>query len=414
MDYEAYIEQSLLNIQDLNERKIMRQVFMDVLIPLYKFSEENYKKLEDDLYKEEECTGDSYSIVTGIIDRKKYDITLDSIKLMKQEDSEEKIIDFYHVKEALEQGTKCKLFPIYIRSDYRTIRELEVSNRKYNGVICTDEGEYKAEFELKRNTDYIEQLMELYKVFINNSIPWSTVCAPYLYKIFDVYMVGADNVQGEFINEITIQFEEFEEYIKYDYVPIWNIDTVNLKSSVVPTPCNDQLHYQHIIFKERLDSASYLVLNSDVYLVNQQRKDGDLIITCSEENPVNWQLLKICNNPEIICDELLFSNKMMNSSYIKRVRTKADLKKFINELGYSKYLKLRDISINNDYIGSCETYSMDGYIAEEIKLSNNKNILLFEFENLMVDLYLSQDILSYIVTRLQWEYPEFQCIGKFV
>ena len=70
MDYEAYIEQSLLNIQDLNERKIMRQVFMDVLIPLYKFSEENYKKLEDDLYKEEECTGDSYSIVTGIIDRK--------------------------------------------------------------------------------------------------------------------------------------------------------------------------------------------------------------------------------------------------------------------------------------------------------------------------------------------------------
>ena len=104
---------------------------------------------------------------------------------------------------------------------------------------------------------------------------------------------------------------------------------------------------------------------------------------------------------------------MMNSSYIKRVRTKADLKKFINELGYSKYLKLRDISINNDYIGSCETYSMDGYIAEEIKLSNNKNILLFEFENLMVDLYLSQDILSYIVTRLQWEYPEFQCIGKF-
>ena len=57
---------------------------------------------------------------------------------------------------------------------------------------------------------------------------------------------------------------------------------------------------------------------------------------------------------------------------------------------------------------------MDGYIAEEIKLSNNKNILLFEFENLMVDLYLSCDILSYIVTRLQWEYPEFQCIGKFV
>lgn len=414
MNYEAYIEKSLLDIQDLNERKIMRQVFLDVLIPLYRFSEEKYQKLENDLYNEEESMGDSYSIVTGIINRRQYDITLDTIKLMKQEDIEEKTINLSDVKEALEQGTRCKLFHIYVGCDYRTICKLEASKRKFKGLIRTDFGEYKAEFELKRNTAYIEQLMELYNVFINNSIPWSTVCAPYLYKIFDVYMVGADKVEGEAINEISIKFEEFEDNIKYDYVPIWNVETIYLKSSVVPIPCNDQLFYQHIIFKERLDKASYLVLNSDVSLVNQQRRDGDLIITCKEENPVEWRLLKIYANPEITCDELLFSNKMMNSSNTRRVRTQADLKRFINELGYSKYMDLNNITIINDYTENRETYSMDGYIREEIKHSNNKNVLMFEFKNLVADMYLSHDILSYIVSKLQWEYPEFECVGKLV
>jgi hypothetical protein len=286
------------------------------------------------------------------------------------------------------------------------------SKRIFKGVIMTSQGEYSAEFEIKRNKEYLKQIESLYAVFLNNKIPWKTVNAAYLYKMFDVTLVTSEKVEGVEIQEIIIDFEEYEKYIFYDYVPIWNLETKLVKTSVYPKACIDQIHYEHLIYNEKLDAGEFIICNSGIQLLNIQRISEDLIITCREKNPVNWKMYKLINDLSVRFDEALLNNQYRISNSI-RVRTKLELEKFVISLGYSSYMELKSINTQEGTRQSLDTYNMDEFIEDEIMLKNNSNMLIFNFESKDRDYYLNRDIMSYLVSRLQWEYPEYHCIGKF-
>lgn len=413
MDFEQYMEKTLLEMQNLDDRKGMRQILQEVLIPLYQYSEKKYQQLEQNVLMEAECTKVSYNIVTGIIDRKKYDVTLEEMKLMNPDDIEEKKVNLTEAMEAIKQKKPYLLFSVFIRADYTTIRRLQYENRRFHGIIRTRTGEYKAVFNLKKNEAYLKQVHELYRIFTKNSIGWKTVCAPYLHKIFDVYLCEAAPTEDEEIEEIVIQFEEFEPFVRYDYVPIWNLQVVQERSSAIPVPCKDQIHYQHQIFRERIEDTDYLVMNEDIPILNQRRVNGDIMITCRESKAVKWKLLKFNRVTKTAIEEVLMHNIGGEEPW-RRVRTKAALAAFIQTLGYSRYMELRNITTCEGDADHSETYQMDDFIIDEIILRNNSHTLIFEFKQMEPDFYLNQDILSYIVSKLQWEYPEYHCVGRFV
>lgn len=413
MDIKEYIENRLLEMQNLEDRKLMRQVLGEVILPLYQYSEERYKELEKKILEEIQGIKPSYDIITGIVDRKKFDITSTFMKLMQPEDIEEKIVDLSEVKSALMQGRTYCLFSVFIKADYPMIRNLMVSDRKFEGAIRTREGEYKARFQLKKKVSYLEQLHQLYRVFLHNAVPWKTVCAPYLHKIFDVYLCETEPLDGDEIEEIIIRFEEYEPFIRYNYVPIWNLEMVQIRTNALPFPCEDQIHYQHQIYKEKLDNGDYLIMNTDIPILDHKRVEGDLIITCKEDLPVEWSLLKFNPETNLSYEELLMNNHGDLPSE-RSIRTRAAIERFIASLGYVKYFMLKDIRVYRGTLSNGETYSMDDFIEDETMLKDNQNTLEFEFTPLESDSYLMHDILSYIITRLQREYPEYQCVGRFV
>lgn len=413
MNFESYIEKSLINMQELKDRAMMRQVFSDVLIPMYQYAEENFKNLELNLQKEEESVKDKYPIITGIVERKLFDITSKDMKLMNVQDSEEKQVDLNKVIESMQQHEECKLFSVFLHTDYRKIQQLEALDKKFSGTIRTEEGEFQGEFRLKKNWDYIKKVWNLYSVFIHNGISWNTVCAPYLFKIYDVCLMNCEQISGTSITEINIDFEAYKSMIKYDYVPIWNLDEVTIKSNALPEPVEDQSFYQHVLYKEKLGDDKYLIMNTDIPILNQRRINGDLYITCREKNAVLWKLLRFSNSSKSKFTEPLFHNHCNDFSG-RGIRTKAGLHKFIHDLGYSEYIQLKNITVLNKIEDDLETYSMDEFLRDEIIFQNNNHTLVFEFESIDKDNYLNQDILSYIVTKLQWEYPEYHCIGKLV
>lgn len=413
MDFEKHIENKLLEMQNLEDRKVMRQILGEVLLPMYQYSEEKFNGLIGSMLEEVDCRKASYDIITGIVDHKKYDVTSTYMKLMNPSDIEEKQVDLTEVRNALMQGNSYSMFSVFIKADYLMLKRLLGSNRKFEGIIRTKEGEYKARFELRRKETYLRQLQQLYRVFLHNSIQWKTVCAPYLYKIFDVYLCESEPLEGVEIEEISIKFEEFEPFIHYDYVPIWNLEKVQVRSSALPVPCEDQIHYQHQIFKERLEDTNYLVMNTEIPILNQRKIKGDLHITCRDSGAIQWTLLKFNPDTNLRYEELLMHNQY-SLPVGRSVRTKAAIEKFVQSLGYTKFLELKGVNTHSGTLNNRDTYSMDDFIEDEIKLKDNQNTLVFEFMKKELEHYLNHDILSYIISTLQREYPEYQCVGRFL
>ena len=51
---------------------------------------------------------------------------------------------------------------------------------------------------------------------MQNAVSWNTVCAPYLYKFFDVKIVKTQCPADEMIQKITVDFEEYKQYAHFD------------------------------------------------------------------------------------------------------------------------------------------------------------------------------------------------------
>lgn len=414
MQFDEYLQQQLLAIDNLEERKIMRRIFESVLIPMQEYCDEKYISLAERMINEQEDAV-QFTIYTGLIHRQKYDVTTENMLPMKKEDLVEKQIDLSMVRKGLIEENHAKLFRVYLELTKSAIAGLLESERFFQGVIITDLGEFPAQFYLKYNQEYLQMVRELYPVFVGNGVEWKTVCAPYLYKFFDVYVTKADDMTGEEIKEIHIEFEEYKDAVSYDLVPLWNLEVISSSTNGYARPCVDQIHYEHMLFKERLGSEQYLVMNSEIEILNQRRVGGDMLITCNTSDNITWKLLKFHEVLNTKWDYPVMGNGCMQESK-KTIRTKAAMEKLISGMGYESYVKLKKIRTEKKELSNLPAYHVDEeFLSDylfEVSMGEKRNVLYFEFEAVNPQDIYTEDILSYLITRLQWAYPEYICIGK--
>ena len=84
---------------------------------------------------------------------------------------------------------------IFIRLGYDRLRQIEQEQRYFRGTIYTDYSEYPMKVVIKKNERYPEKIRDLYRIFEENHVRWKSICAPYIEKIYDVYVV--ENGEGE-------------------------------------------------------------------------------------------------------------------------------------------------------------------------------------------------------------------------
>jgi hypothetical protein len=420
-DIQEYIKKTLLNTDNVEDRRILRDMMNGVFLPLFEYVDSKYDNLEKRVEQDFTGINNRLDIFTGIIEKSRYEMDAHHMYPMSEEDLINTKLNLKEVYREWKKKGKGHLYRVFIDWDYLNLKELINSKRKFSGVIKTEYEEYAAIFEIILNQTYIQQLLELYIVFQRNGIEWRTVCAPYLYKIFDIYLCQTTCPDDEEIESVQIDFQEYKRYIKQGYMPIWNITKIQEKTSTYPELCIDKLHYKHIIYKHRLKpDMEYIVGNTDVRILNVIREDGDFVITCGEKQPQRWPLYVIDKKePEFLTMETFgngykqFSLLDNKASQNKRIRTKAEIEHFIFSMGYERYMELTGIKqVEGDVIPEA-TYCMDSFVEEEIRLHKNTHSLILEFMPKRLDNYLNYDILSYLVTRVQWFYPEFNCIGSF-
>lgn len=417
-DSEKYINDRLLEITDDTERRQLRTIMNSLFTPFYHYMEEKYRHLEQQMWENSNQEKSFFDIITTICHKDKLIAYEDTMFPMLEEDLEKQYISVEELTTCLQEQKECYCYSAYGQMEFEKLQNLWTEKRRFKGKIKTADAEFEAYFILKKNEKYGKKIKELYEIFLRNQIPWHTLQAPYIHKMIDVYIVEASYPEGDKIESIEVDFEEYKEQILFEMIPVWNIGKRKIRSSAYPSFEVDQINFTHIIYSSQLDGkCSYLAANDQVEYWNVRKESGDLCIECKEVEPVTWNLLEI--HSDIQCHYSgaypLMSNARRGQTHTMLTRTLGELRRRIGELQVENYLKFREIQ----KIDSCgwnenNTYSMDGPIQEELQVQTTRPGLLFIFEAADKSNYLNGDVLSYVVSSLQWELREYQCFGKIM
>jgi len=408
-DYKKYIDDRLLEVQDIEERHLLRSVMAEMLIPFYENVEESFKQIENRLFRENCEYERTFQVITGIQERSKIDLSDTGMFPMRIEDLEAQELNISDLIEAMKQGLNYRICSVFLEADYAEIRKLEKSRKVFQAIIKTENGEYPSAVRLTKNCEYLEMIGALYQEFVNNGVEWKTLCTPYLHKIYDIQMISSECPEEENIEEIFVFFEDFEPCVKYNYVPMWNIRNIKLKTNSYPSFCLDRIHYEHCIAGSKLKgNYDYLVAGTRP-LWSVSRRDEDLYIQCDEKLPTEWVLREFCYEFGMRYYELPLM-KNMSSVSSRAVRTIAGAKKMVKDMECDEYIELIDIN-QNVHERDEETYECNGFMIDEIRNNTTGPTLYFEFRACDTDSILTRDIMSYVVSQLQLIYPEFQCKG---
>ena len=143
------------------------------------------------------------------------------------------------------------------------------------------------------------------------------------------------------------------------------------------------------------------------------------------EGSTLWNLLSIIayDKRKIQKYEYEFMTNKVNISFANKlafekpytIKTKTELARVINSFKASNYLKFKDVKLEKKHSKKLkQTYDVNDFIIDEIRADNIKKILVLHFEPVDKDNYLNKDILSFLVSEVQFIYPEYECEGKLL
>lgn len=426
MDSKIY--EKLNDIKDLEDRVLLKKIMNSVFSALEEYSEDRFNELEERVFNEVPYVKEKYNIYSTIVKRDEIDPTDDFLYPILSEDMEDKTYDTKEILKSIEEKKPQNMFKIFMKCDYLIFKEFINNDFEIKGVIETDKKVHEAYFKIVENKQYTEKVSGLYKSFINSNISWTTVNNPYIHKIADVVLVGCKDIiqDDEEIVRIEVDFGEYNKFVEYDMVPIWNVKEVRLKSEGYPTPCMDRVNYEHnVLIEKEGEHNGYLVNyeNPDIKFITFAKKS--IIITLDTDTTVFWDFLCVVSPDrkqnekykyELMTNEvnMNFASKLaFEKPYT--IKTKTELARVINSFKASKKLIFNDVKLQENYEGELnQTYEINDFIIDEIRDENIKKVLILYFKPVNKENYLNNDILSFLVSEVQFLYPEYKCEGRLI
>lgn len=421
---EELIQRQLQQIKDLEQRKILKEVLEQILIPFYESNQQMYQELEEKIKRELSPEIKQYDIFCTLIKKEDFPLFINQFSPVLGQDLEE---TEYELKEnGLLQGIR-----IFLECDYLQLKEMLKEERTFSGTIKRGKNIYKAEFALKLSPSYIEELYHLYQLFVQNNISWKTIFAPYLFKMADVFLIKEIEEQKKEenapITETDINFGEYAKYIKYDVFPIWNIKKQMMGSVGFAMPCEDHKTYQHIISMEGLNNKDgYLIENTNYEIQEIERQLSSFAVTCNTDEVQEWNIYQVCGieREERIGQKKYpmfhnrqkdsFAEKLSKKNHIV-IRTQAELIRLLDSFDYQEYLEYEGYEIQQKNKKEViQTYSVNPFISDEIRHQNAEKIFQVTMRMKKKNNIFTRDVLSFLISEIQLRLPEYECRGKIV
>ncbi len=421
------IIEKLNKMEDLEQRKLLKDIMSGFFLNLIDYQETMNKNLENRVFSEIDDIERKYDIYMTVCHKNNVDPVDEFLFPVFNEDVEEKKYDMKELAVRINRKLEVKLFTLFMRCGYEKIKALVKSKKNYRGTLITAKKSYSVEIRIEQNRDYLNEIEKLYEIFLKNSIPWKTVNNVYANKFFDVILTDCDGIldENEDIVEIKFDLEEYEPYKMTDMVLLWNIQRLKLKSDGFPMPALDKVNFEHVIsLKKTGIDHGYLVDGDENHIRYIMRSTEEITIVSPEERAGAWNILKITRvsgEETRKLDNELVSN-CRKQSFINRfaqkqssiIRTRGELKRIASSFETSKYFELLEIEISNKRTFDNVTYDMNFFLIDDIRVGNDKKIMKLKFKALNNDSYIREDLLSFIVSEIQMYFSEYECQGELI
>lgn len=426
-DMKEYIRKRMLEITELKDREIFKGAVGDILSAIYAYNQRAYEELEQRILAECSPGKNRYAVYISLTDRQHYDETDRFLYPMRPEDTRETKISCQDINDALAEGRQLGLYTVFIKGTAAQVRQMiRQEGRVFGGTIRTAGREYRASFRVKPNTRYMQMIEELYAVFGANFQPWLTVCTAYLSKLVEVYLCSSEQIRdGEEIDRIQVDFEEYAGLVRHDMIPLWNLRPLTEKTSTYPNPCVDKTNYEHQFFAQRLDTdCEYLVRDTDAEITNIRRVNGDLYITCPIARPCEWNLYEVHRGTgrekyqyPVLSNQYKESfSGNITEMFRQSIKTKAEMARLIEAFPCGDCLTFCGFELCEEIPQECREYSynMDSFLTDELRTETAGKPLVIRFAAADPGNYLNGDIMSFLVTQVQRIFPDYHCVGEIV
>lgn len=426
-DMEEMIKEEISRINGLQERVVFKDIIERLFLSLYETNQEMYRELESRIMDDLVFDLNRYRITVGIVEKEYLDPSHHLLSPIRDEDMTLPEYEITEMMRQLAEEGRSLVRTCFLEYDYLGIQKL-LAKERIGGKIYTDQGEYPAEFVISQTPKYLREISHLYEVFVSNGVPWQTVNAPYLYKFIDVYLLKMPEeiTAAEKILKIEPDFEEFANWVHDDLIPIWNIRRLKMDSVGFPVPCEDHKSYEHTISIREYGNEHVYLIDDVAHSYSIRQRENRLLIMGEEAEAHKWQVYMIRNGENRRFDRFtypLMTNQRKDEFLERfarrqggRVRTGGELARLIQGYGMEEYVAYEGYEIEDvaDAEENAETYSMNGFILDEIREREAVKRLVLLFRKKSELTFLLRDIMSFLVSEVQLIYGEYRCEGKLL
>lgn len=416
------IRREIRSIEDLGERAAFRELMEEVFLALY---ETMYQKLEQRVMDDLAYDINRYQIRTGLVERGLYDRSDHSLYPVAEEDLKSPEYRVKDLREEMGREGKAYLVTVFVCCDPLVLEEFYRNQDHFSGRIRAG-AEYPVSIRAERSRRYLAEVEHLYHLFIKNGVPWKTVNAPYFYKMADIYLTELpDEVpDGEVVTKFGADFGEYNPYVRYEMVPLWNIRRLKLDSVGFPVACGDYENYEHTISVREYGKEHAYLVEEKSGIRHVRQSGGKLLITGAVANAKKWDVYLIHGGSAGRIDDYTcpvmenFRKDGFAERFERRmgqaVKTKGELRRFILGFGLEDYIEYQDCAVREQADGEIETYPMNFFLQDEVRGTGDRKLLVLYFRPKSRETWLLRDLASFVASEVQTLYPEYQCGGHFV
>lgn len=426
-DMEEMIKKEISLIDSLQERVVFKDIVEQLFLSLYETNQEMYRELESRIMDDLAFDINRYQVTLGIMEKEYVDSSHHLLSPIREEDVHDREYEIPEILTQLKEEGRFRVKTYFMEYDYLGIEKL-LARKKIGGRVYTDRGDYPAEFEVRKNEDYLREISHLYEVFVSNGVPWQTVNAPYLHKYIDVDLVSLPEEAwpSQGVLKIEPDLEEFAQWAHEDFIPIWNIRKLQMDSVGFPVPCEDHKSYEHTISIREYGNEHVYLIDDKVHIHSIRQKENRLIIMGEEAEARKWQVYMIRNGQNRKFERFtypLMTNQRKDEflerfgrRQDRRVRTEGELARFIQGYGMEEYVAYEGYEIldREQVTETSETYSMNDFILDEIREGEYRKCLVLLFRRKGTQTFLLRDIMSFLVSEVQLMYGEYMCEGRLL
>ena len=141
----------LSKMEDLEQRKMLKDIISCVFLNLADYQEAFNKNLEERIFSEIEDLEKRYDIYVTVNNRENIDPVDEFLYPVIPSDVEEKEIDAEEIAQKLLKKEEVLLYTVFMNCDYLKIKEIISNKKKVTGEIITDRRKYDIKIKLEQN-----------------------------------------------------------------------------------------------------------------------------------------------------------------------------------------------------------------------------------------------------------------------